>query len=89
MNIDDLLENFIMNSNDPKKEEFSSLSEYLDRELHLTAGKRLYYELLDFFDKNKIKMRNWYFSNNFSLGNERPYDFCKMGKVEEVEKLLG
>jgi hypothetical protein len=89
MDIDDLLENFIVNYNLPKKIESSSFSEYLDKELCLTAEKRLYYTMLDFFKDDKIKMRMWYFSKNQDLRDERPYDFCKKGKLEEVESLLG
>jgi hypothetical protein len=81
MDLEDLLENFKMNPD-------CSLHEYLDREFHLTTGKKLYYQMLDYFKSNKIMTRNWYFSKNSNLRNERPYDFCRTGKVEEVEKLL-
>jgi hypothetical protein len=79
MNIDDILE----------KEEFKSLRDYLDKEIHSIAGEELYSQMLNVFNNNEKISRNWYFSKLLALGNKRPYDFCKDGKKEEIKQLLG
>lgn len=82
------LEIFNMNINDFfELPEFESLDTFLNEELERTAGPKLIEKMNYLFD-SEYNVRDWYFSNIIALGNKRPYDFCKMGKQQDVKDIL-
>ncbi len=78
MNIDDFL----------KRKQFQVLDEYLTSEMNRTAGEDLVSRMKDVFEAREEEVRDWYFSNIGALGGKRPYDVCKEGNSQEVEKIL-
>lgn len=90
MNIEDIL----------KEERFRELDELLTEEMRKYAGKKLLKKMKAAFEMRafeKIKRRKdwldqarqWFYSPNSSLKNSaRPYDYCKEGKISDLEPLL-
>lgn len=78
MNIDDIL----------KKERFRDLDLFLNKEMYKTAGKKLVGKMIEIFG-TEIIARDWFYSPSTVFENKRAYDFCKDGKIPEVEKVLG
>ena len=77
MDIDDLLE----------QSEFLGASGKLNMLMYHTAGVSLVNKMECVFD-DKPKARDWYFSKNHELKNERPYDLCKRQEYNKVIKAL-
>ncbi|PIN80860.1 hypothetical protein COV11_03170 [Candidatus Woesearchaeota archaeon CG10_big_fil_rev_8_21_14_0_10_30_7] len=78
MYIDDLL----------KQDKFKELDTFLSEEMHKYAGNDLVKQMLKIWE-SEASARNWFYSKIIALGNKRPYDFCKEGKIKEVSNLLG
>ena len=78
MNIDDFL----------KQKQFKFLDDYLTKEMYSSAGKNLVSRMMDTLDATEEEARNWFYSPIGALGGRRPYDFCKEGNSQEVEKIL-
>lgn len=60
----------------------------LDKEMEKVAGLELIDRMIKVLD-NRDSARKWFYTQIISLGNQRPYDYCKEGKHQEVEDLLG
>jgi hypothetical protein len=71
-----------------QEREFKALDEYLTRLMDKTAGEELV-KMMVITHGNFTKARDWYFSNNTSLGGKRPYDLCAEQNYGKVEYILG
>jgi uncharacterized protein (DUF2384 family) len=78
MNIDDILQ----------RHEFRALDDLLNEELRMHAGPQLVEMMNDVFG-NEARARDWFFSECRALEGERPYDYCRRGKTQEVYDVLG
>lgn len=78
MDIDDLL----------GRKEFKELDNFLNEEMLKAAGDYLVGMMLELF-VDQSSARNWFYSNNEALGGCRPYDYCKKGKGDEIEAIIG
>ena len=83
MNIDDLFDGFL------KQEKCKSLNKYLTHTMYNSADKDLVSRMLDVFDEVEDDALNWFYSPLTATGGKRPYDLCKEGNSQEVEKILG
>lgn len=77
MDIDDIL----------KLDRFKGLDLFLTSEMNKYAGKEIAEKMLEIFEDEKTA-RDWFYTAVFSLGYERPYDYCKKAKIAEVQKEL-
>lgn len=77
-----------MNINDLLKEKAPNLDSFLTEEMYKLAGDHLMSKMMDFWETEQ-NSREWFYSNQRSLGNKRPYDYCLQGKKQEVEDFLG
>ena len=82
MNIDDLCVDFI------KQKKCKPLNKYLTQKMYNSAGEDLLSHMLDVFDTVEENALNWFYSPLIALGGKRPYDICKEGNFQEVEKIL-
>lgn len=78
MRIDDLL----------KTKQFKELDLFLTKEMVKYAGIELFQKMIEVLE-NETSAKNWFYSPLSSLDGKRPYDYCKEGKLSEVEKVLG
>lgn len=69
-------------------EQFKGLNLFLTEEMHNYAGTNLFEKMIEIWESEK-DARNWFYSPLISLGGERLYDYCKEGKIDEIESLLG
>tara|TARA_Y100000310_G_scaffold345695_1_gene468433 strand:+ start:15700 stop:15960 length:261 start_codon:yes stop_codon:yes gene_type:complete len=77
MKIDDLL----------GLEQFKELDLFLTQEMHRLAGDDLVERMTNVLE-NEENARDWFYSPIKSLDDKRPYDYCKDGKISEVENVL-
>ena len=61
---------------------------FLTKEMHKYAGTDLVKKMNNVFG-NEGGARNWFYSPLVSLGNKRPYDYCKKGNLFKIGELLG
>jgi uncharacterized protein (DUF2384 family) len=78
MDIDDFL----------KQERFKELDDYLTKEMYKRAGSDLVNKIIELLESEEIA-RQWFYSKNPVLNNERPYDYCLKGKQKEIEEEIG
>jgi uncharacterized protein (DUF2384 family) len=76
MDIDDIL----------RQPRFKDLDNFLNEEMTRVAGKELVARIGEIFKKEDV--RNWFYSSIIALDGNRPYDYCKDGKREEVTDIL-
>ena len=78
MDIDDILL-------DPQ---FKELDSFLNKEMYKLSDVDLLENMYDVFGKEG-NARNWFYSRIHYLGNKRPYDLCREGRIELVRDELG
>lgn len=78
MEIDDIL----------KQSEFKHLDDFLTNEMHEVGGNDLVIKMVEIFEERE-NARDWFYSPIKALGGNRPYDYCKSGKAQEVRDVLG
>ncbi len=77
MDIDDFL----------KLEKFKDLDKFLTEEMYRIAGKDMVDEVIDCVGSEDLA-KQWFYSKNSELNNERPYDYWLDGKQKEIEEMI-
>jgi hypothetical protein len=77
MQIDDIL----------KLEKFKELDELLNKEMRKYAGEKLIKRMKKVF-YGEAAARDWFYSKLLPLGGKRPYDYCRTGRIEIIEREL-
>lgn len=78
MRIDDIL----------KQGQFRELDLFLTEEMHNYAGTNLTEKMIEVWESEK-DARDWFYTPLKILKGKRPYDYCREGKIDEIESLLG
>ncbi len=77
MRIDDILQ----------QENFKELDSFLTKEMQKYAGDSLVTQMKLMFG-SELEARAWFYSPSIALDSQRPYDYCKDGKINEIKDLL-